>query len=45
VPQLPKLSPQQDGGALPGVEVPQTGVSPVDDVTGDVTDGLQNALP
>jgi RNA polymerase sigma factor (sigma-70 family) len=45
VPQLPKLSPQQDGGALPGVEVPQTGVPPVDDVTGDVTDGLQNTLP
>jgi len=45
VPELPKVSPQQDGGTLPGVEVPQTGVPPVDGVTGDVSDGLQNTLP
>jgi RNA polymerase sigma factor (sigma-70 family) len=45
VPQVPKVSPQQDSGSLPGVQVPQTGVPPVDGVTGDVTDGLQNTLP
>ena len=45
VPEPPKVSPEQDGGALPGVEVPQTGVPAVDGVTGDVTDGLQNTLP
>jgi hypothetical protein len=45
VPELPKVSPQQDGGTLPTVEVPQTGVPAVDEATGDVTDGLQDALP
>jgi RNA polymerase sigma factor (sigma-70 family) len=45
VPNLPNVGPQQDGGALPPVSVPQTGVPAVDGVTGDVTDGLQNTLP
>ena len=38
----------EEGQALPGVQVPDTGVPPVDGATGgvqDLADGLQNSLP
>jgi RNA polymerase sigma factor (sigma-70 family) len=42
VPDLPNLTqPQEQGGVLPEVQVPETGVPAVD----GVTDGLQDALP
>jgi len=49
VPELPPVvtAPEQ-GQALPGVDVPDTGVPAVDGATGgvqDLADGLQNSLP
>ena len=49
VPELPPVvtAPEQ-GQALPRVDVPNTGVPPVDGATGgvqDLADGLQNSLP
>ena len=49
VPELPQvISPPEQGEVLPNVQVPDTGVAPVDGATGgvqDLTDGLQNSLP
>jgi len=42
LPELPQVTPPQESGRmLPQAELPQTGVQPVDEVTG----GLENALP
>ena len=41
LPPLPQVSPPESGRMLPQVEVPETGVQPIDDVTSN----LENALP
>ena len=49
VPEVPQVITQpEQGQTLPGVQVPDTGVPPVDDATQgveDLTNGLQNPLP
>jgi RNA polymerase sigma factor (sigma-70 family) len=48
VPELPTVSPPQEGSALPEVQVPDTGVAPVDDATQgveDVVNGVESPLP
>jgi RNA polymerase sigma factor (sigma-70 family) len=40
VPELPGVSPTGESGALPEVQVPETGVPVVDGVTGDLEDAL-----
>ena len=45
VPELPTVSPPQDGGALPEVQVPETGVPVVDGTVEGVTNSLPAPLP